>query len=253
MHWPRKQSRGVQQLAALDMAGYSLVRSAKTFWKWLSAEWKNCHQSKPKTPTPWDWLRFANCIWGWLGLAARHVSLMASRHWSHVSGKPAAVFRVWVEAACVQVTACNPAGWGDQQTQVYVWVRSCENFQRCHALPLSGVSDLCHIDHLAKESFSLGRGRLQSSAPGAVQQGWAGRALQEQSLHLICAAPSASRRAGTEVLPWAVCQRAGHCPLAQLTSLLRYGKPHVDLHLNYLPFDTCISRHGLLGSCHWAL
>lgn len=65
--------------------------------------------------TPWDWLRLANCVWGWLRLASRYVPL---REAGDDPGKPALEFRVWAEAGCVQVTPCNPASWGNQQTQV---------------------------------------------------------------------------------------------------------------------------------------
>lgn len=117
MHWPRKPSRGVQKRAADDVAGCIFVTSAETFWKPLSAE-LNCHQSKQKLPTPWDWLRFANCVWGWLGLALRCMPLRASRRWSCVSRKPALVFRVWAEAGCVQDDCLHPTGWGNQQIQL---------------------------------------------------------------------------------------------------------------------------------------
>lgn len=86
----------------------------------------------------------------------------------------------------MQVTACNPAGLGDQQTKVYLWVRSCENFQHSYTLPLSSLLDLCHFNCFAKESFSLGQGRLQSSALG--QRGRADKGeLSRSSLCILSA------------------------------------------------------------------
>lgn len=68
----------------------------------------------------------------------------------------------------MRVTACNPPGWGDQQTQLYLWVRSCENFQCCHALPPSGVSDVPYrLFCTGKLSLGL-RQSAELSARGSV-------------------------------------------------------------------------------------
>lgn len=97
----------------------------------------------------------------------------------------------------MQVTACNQAGWGDQQTPVYLQVRSRENFQHCHALPLYGVSDLYYVDCFAKESFSWAEATCRAQRPGQR-----GRAQQgELSRSSLCIS-SALLHLPTGVLGW---------------------------------------------------
>lgn len=200
---------------------YPLLRRAKTFWKWLSVEFGSIIRVNPKhqlceTGSGVDVLRLAGAC------SKANVSLTAGRSWSCVSGKPAALSRVWAEAGCVW--AMQQAG-GSANPGVSVG----QEPSKLWALPLAGVSDPCLIDHLAEESFS----------PANV-------VCRAQPL---CALPAST-------LGWSCYLKLFVSKLGTVCCHswpLRYGNPHIDLHLNCLLFDTCVSQHGLVDPCHWVL